>query len=147
MAALRLDLGASRALAAAMALVHGLAAACAVALVPGAGGLLLAALVLALGIAAARDRALVRGRGAVRALELGHDGAITLELRDGRRFGGRASGRRNVGRGWVILWLQGMPRRSVLVMRDMLAPAEFRRLRLWALWGKLPAAARAAHAG
>jgi hypothetical protein len=32
--------------------------------------------------------------------------------------------------------------RTVLVTRDMLTVEEFRRLRLWALWGKLPVAAK-----
>ena len=29
-------------------------------------------------------------------------------------------------------------RRTILVTRDMLGREEFRRLRLWALWGRLP---------
>lgn len=146
MATLRLDLRASRALAAALALVHGVGAGCLLLAVPGLAGATLAALVLALGVATAWGRALLRGRGAVRALELGADGAVTLELGDGRRPQGRAGGRRNVGRGWVILRVSGMPRHTVVVVRDMLAPADFRRLKLWALWGKVPSAARAAHA-
>ena len=146
MATLRLDLRASRALAASLVLAHGLAAGSLLLFVPGAPGAALAALVVALGVAVTWDRALLRGRDAVRALELGADGAVTLELGDGRRPQGLASGRRNVGRGWVILSLPGMPRRSVVVLRDMLAPAEFRRLRLWALWGKLPSGSRAMHA-
>jgi hypothetical protein len=32
--------------------------------------------------------------------------------------------------------------RTILVTRDMLGASEFRRLRLWALWGKLPVAAK-----
>jgi Membrane-bound toxin component of toxin-antitoxin system len=145
MAAVRLVLGPSRVLAVALALVHTLAAACILLLAPGASGALLAALVLVLAAAVIRDRALHRGRGAVRALELGADGAVTLELGNGRRAQGRVGERRNVGRGWTILTLRGMPRRNVLVMRDMLPPVEFRRLRLWALWGRLPSAPRILH--
>jgi hypothetical protein len=32
-------------------------------------------------------------------------------------------------------------RRTILVTRDMLAGDAFRRLRIWALWGRLPAVA------
>ena len=38
----------------------------------------------------------------------------------------------------VTLPLNG---RTVLITRDMLGAEEFRRLRLWALWGKLPGVA------
>jgi Membrane-bound toxin component of toxin-antitoxin system len=142
MTSLRLDLRASRALAAALALAHVLGAVCLLLLVRGPAGALLATMVVALGAAATWNRALHRGRSAVLALELGAGGIVTLELGDGRRAQRLVGGRRNVGRGWVILPLAGMPRRSVVVVRDMLAPAEFRCLRLWALWGKLPSAVR-----
>jgi hypothetical protein len=33
-------------------------------------------------------------------------------------------------------------RRTILVTRDMLGVAEFRHLRLWALWKKLPVAGK-----
>lgn len=143
MAALRLELSPSRALAAALTLVHALAAGCLLLLALGTSGALLAALVVGLGVVLVRDRALLRGRSAIRALELGADGALMLELGDGRQPRGTAGERRNVGRGWVILSLRGMPRRSVVIMRDMLSPADFRRLRLWALWGRLPSTPRA----
>lgn len=141
MAALRLELRASRALAGALALVHGAGAACLAAIVPGYAGAILALLFLALGAATARDRALLRARGSVRALELGEGGAATLELADGRRLAVRVGERRHVGPWWVALPLEGESRRSIVVARDMLPPAAFRSLRLWALWGRVPVAA------
>jgi hypothetical protein len=38
----------------------------------------------------------------------------------------------------VTLPVRGPVRRTVLVSHDMLGAEEFRRLRLWALWGRLP---------
>ena len=142
MAALRLELRASRALAGALVLVHGAGATCLVAVWPGYAGAALAFLLLALGAAAAWDRALLRARGSVRALELADDGAATLELADGRRLAARVGRRRHIGRWWVALPLAGVSRRSLIVVRDMLPSAEFRSLRLWALWGRVPDAAR-----
>ena len=135
---LRLELRPSRGLAAALGLVHVAGAACVLG-VAGAGtaGPALAALLLALGVATIRDRALLRGRGAVRAIELAGEGAATLELADGRRLAGRVEARRHVSRLWVTLPLGGAPRRTLLVAADMLAPAAFRRLRLWTLWGRV----------
>ncbi len=140
MAALRLELRASRALAGALALVHGVGAACLAALVPGYPGVALALLILALGIAAARDRALLRASGSVRVLELGADGAATLELADGRRLAARVGARRPVGPWWVALALEGEARRNLVVVRDMLPSSAFRSLRLWTLWGRVPVA-------
>lgn len=141
MAALRLELRASRVLAGALALVHGAGAACLAAIVPGHAGAILALFLLALGAVTARDRALLRARGSVRALELGESGAATLELADGRRLTARVGRRRHVGPWWVALPLEGGSRRSIVVARDMLPPAAFRSLRLWALWGRVPVAA------
>ena len=134
---LRLELRPSRALAAALALLHVAAALCALAAFPGIPGSALAVLLLALGAAAAWQRALLRGRSAVRAIELGAQAAATLELADGRRLTGSVAARRHVSRLWVTLPLRGAPHRTVLVMADMLAPAAFRQLRLWALWGRV----------
>lgn len=133
---LRLELHASRALALALALVHGAGAACVLAVFPGIPGLAVAALLLALGVVAGRNLALLRGRGAVRALELAGEGRATIELADGQRLPGRVAGRRHVSALWVMLPLQGAARRNLLVAADMLAPAAFRQLRLWALWGR-----------
>ena len=141
MSALRLELRASRAFAGALALVHGAGAACLAILMPGVPGAALAVLILALGLATARDRALLRARGSVRVLELGAGGAAMLELADGRRLAARVGERRHVGPWWVALPLEGQSRRNLVVARDMLAPQEFRSLRLWALWGRVPHAA------
>jgi hypothetical protein len=113
--------------------------------VPGHAGTALALLALALGGAAAWDRALLRTPSAVRAIELADEGAATLELVDGRRVAVRIGLRRHIGPWWVALPLSGASRRGLLVMRDMLSPAEYRFLRLWALWGRLPAPARQPH--
>jgi hypothetical protein len=142
MVALRLELRASRALAGALALVHGAGAACLVAVWPGYAGTALALLLLALGAAATWDQALLRARGSVRALELADDGAATLELADGRRLTALVGRRRHIGPWWVALPLAGVSRRSLVVVRDMLPSAEFRSLRLWALWGRVPDATR-----
>ena len=140
---LRLELRPSRALAAALALLHVAAALCALAAFPGIAGPALAALLLALGAVAAWQRALLRGRSAVRAIELGTEAAATLELADGRRLAGSVAARRHVSPLWVTLPLRGAPHRTLLVMADMLAPAAFRQLRLWALWGRVARGARA----
>lgn len=140
---LRLELRPSRALAAALGLVHVAAALCVVAVLSGYAGWALAALLLALGAVSTWQRALLRGRTAVRAIELGAEAAATLELADGGRLAGRVAGRRHVSRLWVTLPLRGAPHRTLLVTADMLAPAAFRQLRLWALWGRAARGARA----
>ena len=66
---------------------------------------------------------------------------MLLVLKDGRRVAAELGERRHVSRFMVALPLRGALRRTVLVTADMLSAAEFRRLRLWALWGKLPVAA------
>jgi len=140
MAALRLELRASRALAGVLALVHGAGAACVAFFVPGYPGGVLALLVLALGAASARERALLRASGSVRALELGAGGAAILERVDGRRLAARVGERRHVGPWWVVLPVEGESRCNLVVVRDMLPPPAFRSLRLWALWGRVPLA-------
>jgi len=49
---------------------------------------------------------------------------------------------RHVSRFMVALPVRRPMRRTVLVTSGMLPAEEFRRLRLWALWGKLPVAAK-----
>jgi hypothetical protein len=127
-------------MAAAILSAHLAAAACLAAVLPGAVGAGTGALVVLLGAAAAWDRALLRGRGSVRGLELRADNAAAFTLADGRRLEGTVAARRNVNRWWVTLPLRGAARRSVLVARDMLPADEFRRLRMWALWGRVPRA-------
>ena len=146
MTLLRLELRASRALAVAVVLVHGAGAAAAILAAPGAFGVGLAALLLAMGAVALWRGALLRAPGSIRVVELADDGAVSLELASGARTAARIVERRHVSPWWVVLPVQAS-RRAVLVPRDMLAPDDFRRLRLWALWGRVPASARPARAG
>ena len=141
--ALRLALRASRALAAAILTAHLAAAASLAAVFPGAAGAGAGLLVLLLGAATAWDRALLRGRRSVCGLELGEGAAAVFELADGRRVAGTVAARRNVNRWWVTLPLQGESRRIVVVTRDMLPAGDFRRLRIWALWGRTATVASA----
>ena len=119
--------------------LHGAAAVCVVVVAPGA---LLAGIgILALGLFTAWSRALLRSGSSVRALEIGGQ-SLSLELGSGERLAAEASARRYVGRLMVTLPLR-RPRRTILVTADMLPAAEFRRLRIWALWGRLPGVAAA----
>ena len=130
MSGTRLALSPSWNLAAAIVALHAAAAAAVWIALPGALGVLLAAALLMLGLAAAWGRALLRSSRSVVAIDV----AGRVELRNGASRA-IAAGRRHVGRFMVTLPLKG---RTVLVTRDMLRAEEFRRLRLWALWGKLP---------
>ena len=139
--ALRLELRASRLMAAAILTLHLAAAACLVTVLSGLAGAGAGLLVLLLGGATAWDRAFLRGNRSVRSLELRDDGAAAFTLADGRRLEGIVAARRNVNRWWVTLPLRGASRRSLVVARDMLPAEDFRRLRLWALWGRVAKAA------
>ncbi|HEU4353357.1 MAG TPA: protein YgfX [Burkholderiales bacterium] len=141
MSGTRLELARSWILAAAILFLHGTAAASALTILQGSPGIALAAAVLLLGIAAAWGRALHRSSASVRAIELSGD-EITLELRDGRRLRAELGVSRHVSRFIVTLPVRRPLRRTILVTRDMLRAEEFRRLRLWALWGKVPVAAK-----
>jgi hypothetical protein len=148
--ALRLELRASRLMAAALFSLHLAAAASLAAVLPAAAGAGVAALVVLLGATTVWNQALLRGKRSVRSLELGEGASAVVQLGDGRHFTATVHARRNVSRWWVTLPLQGGSRRIVVVARDMLPEDEFRRLRLWALWGRvsrkvaLPEAARGA---
>jgi hypothetical protein len=135
--AARLELARSWGLVAAILVLHGLAAASLLTVMQGWVGAALALAMLALGAAAAWARALHRSTASVRAIELSSSGVL-LELRDGRRCQAELGGSRHVSRLMVTLPVRRPMRRTILVTRDMLAPEEFRRLRLWALWGKVP---------
>lgn len=146
MSTVRLALRGSRALAAAILTVHaGAALAIAIAM-PGRAAVALAWLVFALGAAAAWDRALLRGARSARALEVGEDGALRVQRASGAPLEARPGGRRHVSPWWVVLPVKGWAR-SVVVAADMLGPEEFRRLRLWALWGRVPGAGPRAPSG
>jgi hypothetical protein len=135
--ALRLELRASRVMAALILSAHLAGAVCLAAVLPGAAGIAAGLLAFLLGAVVAWDRALLRGRGSVRRLELREGGGALIGLADGRQVAGTVAARRNVNRWWVTLPLQGESRRIVVVTRDMLPAGDFRRLRMWALWGRL----------
>jgi len=137
LSAYRIELFPSWSFAGAVLALHGAAAASVLAVMPGLAGLGLSAALLALGIAAAWARALQGSGASVRALELSGN-EIVLELKDGRRVPAELGPSRHVSRLMVTLPVRRPMRRTILVARDMLAGEEFRRLRLWALWGRLP---------
>jgi hypothetical protein len=138
----RLELKSSPALAALIITAHGAAAFAAYFALPGVMAALLAAALVMLGLAAAWSRALLRNPGSVRALEIGA-GQPIVELADGERFAAEVARRHYVSRFLVILPLVSPSRRTLLVTGDMLAAEEFRRLRIWTLWNRLPAENRA----
>ena len=134
---LRLELRPSPTLAALILAAHAAAAACAALVLPGAAGLLLAAALLGLGAASAWSRALLRAGGSIRWIQINPQ-EITLEFAGGGWFAAQAGGRRYVSRWLVLVPLRRPSRRTILVTVGMLDPAAFRRLRLWALWGRVP---------
>ncbi|HEY3076488.1 MAG TPA: protein YgfX [Burkholderiales bacterium] len=136
-AAARLELRPSPALAAAIMVGHAAAAAAAYMVVPGVMGAALAAALFALGVAAAWSRALLRSSGAVRAMEIGGPQPV-FELANGASFAADVAARRYVTRYVVALPLGRPLSRTLLVTADMLGAQEFRRLRIWALWNRLP---------
>ena len=123
-----------------MMAAHGAAAFAAVRFMPGVAGIALAAALVALGLAAAWSRALLRGRDSIRSLVLG-DGQVAVQRGSGPEIKARLVATAHVSRHLVILRLGAPLRRAVLVMPGMLDADDFRRLRIWALWGKLPGVA------
>ena len=106
---------------------------------PAAG---LAVAIVLLGVAAAWSRALLRSRDSVRAIQLGGEQPV-FELAGGESLRAAVGHRRYVTRFVVTLPLSRPLGRTLLVTADMLGAQEFRRLRLWALWGRLPGVASA----
>jgi hypothetical protein len=134
---LRVELAPSILLASAVVGLHLVAALCVLAVMPPPAGAALAAALAALGGATAWSRALLRSALSVRALEL--DGPkLVVELANGERFAAEAAERRYVGSWIVSLPIRRPVRRTILVTRDMAKGDLFRRLRIWALWGRLP---------
>jgi hypothetical protein len=121
----RLALSPSWKLAAAIVALHAAAAAAVVFTWGNPAGYALGAALVALGLAA-----LLGSSRSVVAIDV--SGRVELRNGESRAIAAR---RRHVGRFMVTLPLNG---RTVLVTPDMLGAEEFRRLRLWALWGKLP---------
>jgi hypothetical protein len=72
----------------------------------------------------------------VRAIQLGGEQPV-FELAGGESLGVAVGHRRYVTRFVVTLPLSRPLSRTLLVTADMLGPREFRRLRLWAIWGRL----------
>jgi len=138
---LRLPLAPSPLLALAIVALHALAAGCVLAALPGPSSAALAIALFALGLAAAWSRALLRSRASVLALEVS-SAKLALELAGGERIDAEAAERRYVSRFFVALPLR-RPRRTILIPAGMMSAADFRRLRIWALWGRLPGVAAA----
>jgi uncharacterized membrane protein len=138
---LSLELSPSRGFAAIVVTVHAAAAACVAAVYPGIAGGLVAALLLALGIFTALDRALLRHPDSVRSLLIEGPHTLGLVTADGRRSDVLAGNRRHVSRLAVIIPVRHTMRRTIVVTGDMLDVESFRRLRLWALWGRVPGTA------
>jgi hypothetical protein len=92
---------------------------------------------LSLGVAAAWSRALLRSSGAVRTVEIGGPQPV-FQLANGESFAAEVAARRYVTRYVVALPLGRPLSRTLLVTADMLGAQEFRRLRIWALWNRLP---------
>ena len=124
-------------LAVVLAALHAAAAFSLVMVLPGLPGLLAAGLLLALGVATVRSRALLRSAASVRAIELVGP-KLEVELASGERFCAELAERRYVSRLLVLLPLRSPVRRTILISNDMAGGDSFRRLRIWALWGKLP---------
>jgi uncharacterized membrane protein YphA (DoxX/SURF4 family) len=137
--ALRLELKPSRALAAAIVAAHAAAALAAYMTIPGALAPVLAGLLLVLGLATAWSRALLAAATSIKVIELATAQAA-IELATGERLSAEVAARRYVTRYLVALPLSAPFRRTLLVTADMLDREEFRRLRIWALWNRLPAA-------
>ena len=122
-------------------MLHSVAAGCVLAVLPGAAGAALGLALFLLGLAAAWSRALLRSRASVRALQISGE-SLVLELAGGERVAAEPAGRRYVSRYAVALPLR-RPRRTILVTSGMMQTDDFRRLRIWALWGRLPGVAAA----
>jgi hypothetical protein len=137
----RFELQPSRKLAAAIVALHAVAALSVLRVLPGAAGGLIAAGLLTLGISAAWTRALLRSARSVRAFAIAGE-SVTLELADGERFEARIGERRHVSRFMVTLPVGKPMQRTLLVTHDMLGADLFRTLRIWALWKRLPVAAK-----
>jgi len=101
----------------------------------------LALLLVALGLVTAWDRALLRAHGSIRGFVPEGPEVLVLDLRGGRQARSHVGTRRWVSARFVALPLALPRRRALIVSADMLAPEAFRRLRLWALWGRLPGVA------
>ncbi len=137
---LSVELSPSSILAGVVIGIHALAGTCAALALPWPGALAAALLLPALGLAAAWDRALLRGRKSVTGMVIEGPASLRLKTRDGGETKVLAADRKHVNRLAVIVPVRGSMRRTIVIVRDMLDAESFRRLRLWALWGKVPGA-------
>ncbi len=137
---LRVELAPSVLLAAAVIGLHAAAAVCVLLVMPALAGVALASAFVALGGVAAWSRALLRSPLSVRALEI-EGPKLVLELANRERIEAEPQRRRYVARFMVSLPVARPVRRTILITADMADGDLFRRLRIWALWGKLPAVA------
>jgi hypothetical protein len=133
----RFELSPSPLLATLIVAAHLAAAAAVYSVMQGWAAAALAVAILLLGVAAAWSRALLRSRHSVRAIQLGGEQPV-FELAGGESPSVAVGHRRYVTRFVVTLPLSRPLSRTLLVTADMLGPREFRRLRLWAIWGRLP---------
>ncbi len=120
--------------------LHAAAALCVLLVMPTLAGVALAAALGALGAMAAWRGALLRSPLSVRALEI-EGPKLELQLANGEHMEVELAARRYVGRWMVSLPVLRPVRRTILVTADMAEADLFRRLRIWALWGKLTAVA------
>lgn len=137
---LRVELAPSVPLATAVIGLHAAAALCVLLVMPALAGVALAAALGALGAMAAWRGALLRSPLSVRALEI-EGPKLALQLANGEHMEVELAARRYVGRLMVSLPVLRPVRRTILVTADMAEADLFRRLRIWALWGKLTAVA------
>jgi hypothetical protein len=137
---LRVELAPSASLTIGLLASHAAAALAALAVMPGAAGAAVGTVLVALGCAAAWGRALHRMPSSVRAVELAGAG-VQIELASGERLSAEPAARRYVARYLVLIPLRRPVRRTMLLTRDMTDADSFRRLRIWALWGRVPGVA------
>jgi hypothetical protein len=137
----RFEIAPSPRLAAAIVAAHLGAAIAVYSVLQGWVAAALAIALFLLGCAAAWSRALLRSRDSVRAIQIGGEQPL-FELASGESLSVTVGDRRYVTR-YVLTLPLGKPlSRTLLVTADMLGPREFRRLRLWALWNRLPSEGR-----
>jgi hypothetical protein len=133
----RFDVSPSPRFAAAIVGAHLAAAIAVYSVLQGWAAATLAIALFLLGCAAAWSRALLRSPASVRAIQVGGDQPI-FELANGESLSAAVGERRYVTRFVVALPLGRPLSRTLLLTADMLGPREFRRLRLWSLWNRLP---------
>ena len=142
MSVARFELSPSWTLASALLGAHTIAAAAVIVAMPRGVGVALGATLFALGLASAWGRALHKAAKSVYAIEIEGENVV-LELANGERLGATLAARRYVSRFFVTLHVTRPLRRTLLVTRDMLDADLFRRLRIWALWSRMPGVAAA----